>query len=712
MFSRIAGFAAFLAVAAHEVGGQTSRPAQPIMVGAEDIRSACVFAQERKYSDANPRSPAGILGRFCRLEAPTTRQAASAWSQARVPTAIDVKTAAVREELSEEEPETPPVQSDTASSQWRLQEVVVSPGFATAFMPNQGVILVGAAQFAVGRAKEVVDIYVVQAFANRLCSGVIRSTVPWITGGYLSDSIRNFVPSTCRLLQSGKTGELMGARYGLPSWGIIQSALRRDLDVLPDTVMGRFRKYGAMSLVGPDTSLDLYRARQRLAATLAAARFSSSYLRAHDLPAAFRDAASDVAATLYVVCSNDAKKLALESDDCPHPWDAMPVVRNVLVASSLLGVLASQDLIDGDPAKRQAAQLRSLMALAVNTSAINAKEPGILRDAWENFAYGSRIENDGPGDLLFQVERVWPVVLHGFEALSALERNIRTQVAAAEGDRAKRLAAHVSALGDATSLFITALEPVVATEAEATDVLTLIQRVAAYPELRTAGRYTELLSDIMMLVSDVSGMTFGSVFQRVTFPAPAMRALQFAVDASGLQDADAFERVLMSHAAPVNGFLRKRTRLEGASRFYWSINMYVGAAYGREWAEDQSLPEQVGARYSGLALPFGAEFGFKSPVGPISGLLQVIDLGQVASWRSNQKGDTTITTTPPSLTFAGVFAPGINVVWNTPRYPFAIGVGYARAPQFRDIEPPGAEARKASVWRTVIFAAVDVPLIP
>jgi hypothetical protein len=140
----------------------------------------------------------------------------------------------------------------------------------------------------------------------------------------------------------------------------------------------------------------------------------------------------------------------------------------------------------------------------------------------------------------------------------------------------------------------------------------------------------------------------------------------------------------------------------------------VGLTGGWETAVGNNIPSGTEtAWYNGLTIPIGLEFGFPTKVGGLGLLFQIADVGQVATWRSQHDSGTTVKTTPPGLTFASVYAPGLSAVWNVPGAPIAIGTGYTYAPEFRDLTVTNDPTRpKANVHRVSIFTAVDVPIFP
>ena len=281
-------------------------------------------------------------------------------------------------------------------------------------------------------------------------------------------------------------------------------------------------------------------------------------------------------------------------------------------------------------------------------------------------------------------------------------------------DRAKVLTVVGSAIPDLAETMLAFVaedeDPVVRQSA------VLLQRIARFPGMRIAGHYSELMADVLTLVNVVVREQKDGDFERFALPPLAGNALQFAIDASQTTDADGFAATLERYAAPPTAYMRKRTRAPGTSGIYVTLNAYVGLSAGVENAVGDNVPVDKGraAMYTGLAIPAGVEVGAATEKSGSFGLFaQLIDVGQVASWRNRQPADASVKTTPPGLTLGSVFSPGVHLVWNIPGAPATIGGGYAYAPQFRDLTATLDPTRpRANVTRWTAFAAIDVPLFP
>jgi hypothetical protein len=354
----------------------------------------------------------------------------------------------------------------------------------------------------------------------------------------------------------------------------------------------------------------------------------------------------------------------------------------------------------------------TLKALAVDlqmdASAANRLFPAALVD----FLREVNAYNGGAG-IPFNANRVYGFAKPMISALTTAHGQAEQKASDAKLDRQQVMAIYADAFVDVAPQIVRGVQPDVAPEA-ADQIVLIAKRIGRYPALRVSEQYSALVGDLMTLTSLVAGGILYEQLREVTFPPAAIRTAQFVVDAAQVKDADSFTAVLASYAAPPSAFQRKRTRSPGTAGIYWSFNTYVGLAAGRETAEGSNIPTgKETATYRGFSIPVGLELGFSRNFGGAGVLFQIADIGQVASWRSKQDEASDVKTTPPGLTFASVFSPGINVVWNMPSIPLALGAGYARAPQFRDLTSTADPTRpKADVWRWVVFLGVDVPIFP
>jgi hypothetical protein len=215
----------------------------------------------------------------------------------------------------------------------------------------------------------------------------------------------------------------------------------------------------------------------------------------------------------------------------------------------------------------------------------------------------------------------------------------------------------------------------------------------------TAGDFWQALSGLSALLNDP---TVSSALGGADAIALLGR-LAFLADLAQSPSPEAVRSALMTYAAPPATFLTKRSR----SRLTIYLNAYLGGAVGVEGVR------QSGVWMNSLAvapyLPVGLEID--SPRLPrirclgrltVGLLLQVVDLGALASWRLG--GDDTVSRTP-EVGLRQVFSPGAYLLIHLADLPVTLGGGVAYTPSLRTIENTDVTARRLGG-----FIAFDVPL--
>jgi hypothetical protein len=680
-------------------------------IGSDSMRLACKTAKDKSWINNDAQKPTGKIARFCALPDPLTDP--GAWGTTPVP---DVASVVLAARGQSPDPTSGGVVGEASDAGATLKLT----GLGTAALPDQGTIIIGATQFIVGRAKEEATTFLINKFANDLCDETLNHKFSVKVGDQqttdveVTGSVKTFLPATCALLATGKADAVLGAGYGLPSWGVVQVTLNKDIDILPDTVIGRFRTYASTVLGGITTNATFRPPAERVTALIGAGRFGASYLHSHSASTAFREAANDMLAVDRDMCNSHADPPPDAKSPCV-PWKEMAVARSLIGVSLIAGSVAASDAHDVNAGKLLLDSLvrSTAMAVAVNVNS-NSQSNGETRSAFVAFAGQTfQPQPNNPLTAPFSVDKFVGFAKTLVTALIDAQARAETAIAAAQGDKLKVATAYTDALVGEAGQMVFGLDSASGTVI-VDQTFQLFDRVTKYPSLRVSKNYAELVADVMTLGALVAGDVAATDLQNVSFPPGAIRVVQFAVDGAQAKTANDFQTTLSAYAAPADGFMRKRTRHNDTRGFYWTVNSYLGWSVGTETADGHNLTTRRNdrAHYQGLAIPIGFEFGL-SVGGAIGILAQVADVGQVASWRSHQQ-DTVVKTTPPGLTFASVFAPGVNAVWNLPFGPVAIGGGYNRSPQFRDLTTASTDPSrpKADVWRLRLFAAIDVPLFP
>jgi hypothetical protein len=575
---------------------------------------------------------------------------------------------------------------------------------------DQGTLIVGFAQFAVTRAKNIGNVYLTQKFANGLCkertTGTFAEYKALVEDKHLN-TVADYLPSTCRLLASSKT--IMGNGYSLPSFAVLQATMEQDLRGLGDVAVDNLRSRGEVVLAGMQENPSVARVADRWATAVGAARFAA--ILAHDpgnYGRAFSEAGADLVHLVQTACAGDAKSLV---ETCDPKWDRLPFSRDAAIVSSFLGVFdqAGYSAIMQGGTRRDSMLVLGLKALLVNGRPV-VNSPAPFSRAFQDFARAhlGAAEVMADGQIKIEPNRLFVAAASTADSLRRATDKLAQALREANGQSAPMLKAYLAALPDFASAMAGFTDP---TDPVAARTRLFVTRLALYPKMIEGHEYGALVTDLVTLVPDLAeGFQEKSTQWAVLHPR-AMRAVQFVLDAEQSKTADEFQAVLESYAAPADAYLRKRAPHPG--RFYGTLNTYVAAAGGFEQAVGSKVSEPTWQRHYGVSIPVGVELGLsidKSIFGSIGVLFQAFDVGQVASWRA--RGNDTVKTAPSNLTFATILSPGANLVLNF-KAPAAFGCGFAYAPQFRDLTvvtdntAPRADARRISC-----FAGVDVTLFP
>jgi len=676
------------------------------LLTTDTLRLACAFASDTT-------NPAPSVRAFC--GAKLTKSVVLV-----IPTITEIRGAALHQPVTRSAGGTPTI-----------------PGLAsTVGLPSQDLLITGFTDFVVDRAKDEAQVYLINGFVQPLCDRKVLKKDE--AKGIPEVKTREFLPATCELLTSKTATTLRSQGFVLPSWGVVQTALRRDVDTLPMIAMDRAASFVATRYQGGLQDPRVRRTAQRVIALAGASRLGVTYVDRHDLSRAFRESAIAMSHMMDSVCA--VKRIAggagstggrpgggggggdvAQAADCLD-WSKMPVARALMTTAAYVGVSSESDLealFGASPATRADALDMIVKAILVNgRGALTQQEPYLRRAIASLVAdYGVPASADSATVQAAQLESHIAAAIEPFRDAVA---DVQSKLGQANGDHQRIMLAYA----DGVESMALAMQTALRTDAPPSDesrqldtALTVVVRLARLPRLRLERNYYELLAEVMTLPRILADNSQLAELESFSLPDGVTKALQFAVDASKSTDADAFQATLEHYAAPANGFLRKRTSTEGGFGVYWSVNAYVGYSRGTETAVGNNVPldaKKGRADYSGMYVPAGIEIGFRNtPFATLGVLAQLIDVGQVASWRSNQDSTSKVETGPPGLTLASVFAPGGTVLLNIHRLPVALGWSWARAPQFRNLtQSNDPNALRATVTRSTGFIAIDVPLIP
>lgn len=178
----------------------------------------------------------------------------------------------------------------------------------------------------------------------------------------------------------------------------------------------------------------------------------------------------------------------------------------------------------------------------------------------------------------------------------------------------------------------------------------------------------------------------------------------FAANVVQAQSSEEVEEAIESVALPVgSASIKKKTC------FNIALNAYLGLFYGNEYLADKTTNKwaPIGGVYApvGITFSWGLNSNGKN-WGSISTLINVIDIGAIASYRLQ---DST-TENLPEVTLQNILAPGIGLIYGIPDYPLSIGYTYQLGPALRSIELEATTVSEQMNKRWQFFLAVDIPI--
>ena len=179
----------------------------------------------------------------------------------------------------------------------------------------------------------------------------------------------------------------------------------------------------------------------------------------------------------------------------------------------------------------------------------------------------------------------------------------------------------------------------------------------------------------------------------------------FAANVVEAKNSDEVEQAIESVALPVgSASIKKKTC------FSIALNAYLGGFYGNEYLADKASNKW--ATISGVYAPVAVAFSWGlnnskgTNFGSVSALINVIDIGAVASFRLQDN----TTEKLPEVTLQNILAPGLGLVYGFPSFPLSVGYSYQYGPALRTITSEVATVSPQLNRRWQFFLAVDIPI--
>jgi hypothetical protein len=254
------------------------------------------------------------------------------------------------------------------------------------------------------------------------------------------------------------------------------------------------------------------------------------------------------------------------------------------------------------------------------------------------------------------------------------------------------------------------LAQVIATTQALLDLLQQTDSTQTIPPEDLAKVYISLRAATALLEGDLAGaigdlLTLIPVERVKQEPFKSiLRVAPVIADIAIAKSSDEVAAALENAAEPLGSWrMRRKSPV-------WGLSARLGGGGALEWArpaagEDYRRAWSVGV-YAPVGLDASLPLHFNSLV--LGGMLQVIDLGSLASARLEQDstGPSSIKT-EPKVGVIEVFAPGVNVFLGLGNSPFVLSVGASWVPALRQ---PVSGGDAVSAYRITTNLSVDIPI--
>jgi hypothetical protein len=206
------------------------------------------------------------------------------------------------------------------------------------------------------------------------------------------------------------------------------------------------------------------------------------------------------------------------------------------------------------------------------------------------------------------------------------------------------------------------------------------------------------------------------VLDRKTFISNLLRYGNFLSDVVTASDVDGVENAIEAMALPPgSSSIKKNTNVSIAVQSYVGIGMSHNPG-GSPYFQNFGVSAPVGVSFNfGLRSWFCPKFFTKpNPVeastwGSLSVFIPLVDLGAVVSYEftnpSSQPSNTT------NVTWANIFAPGVNLVYGIPGVPLSVGFGPEYQSALKTLSKTGTTLNQNPGLRWNVFLAVDIPVV-
>lgn len=592
---------------------------------------------------------------------------------------------------------------------------------------RQSDLLWGATDFVVDRVQQQLQVYALQGFTSRLCSG-LGATV---------------LHESCAMLHSETFG------FNQPGVSLLRSAVRQDLQALPSSILEWTYSHAAANgtLTDPRKSDQLLTALQITHLALGTARGDDPWLALAEVADRLRGMRDTMGVRLDLSGLRSDSALAEERVAAAQMSLVSLAANDSRVKEAQVRLDTMRMVLDRVRSRLNSAKER-VSAVGLGSRTPVAQLLLAISELASTRFDALRLRNVAPADL--RAEELLRYQLLAMLANQQERQAIDGRQAFAPGklvplalavndeiDRLKHLRARIDSVAatrrDSTRS-LAALQLELAQQGFST-VETILSQAGQFDEFRTAAGYSHLgaaqrmvvaVRDVVMPVLNGEYGTgllalrrqVGLFVDSVSAPTWT-RGIVFASDLVNAQNSEQVTAALGRFADNGGGVMAKRN----ARGLRVSLNAYGGVFGGRETADDQ------GARFGGVYLPVGFSAVLPATVklvgrrrlGRFGLFVQAVDLGALASWRlSSSSSDNEKIDERPQVGVAQVISPGVFVTFDLHALPLTFGYGGARSPQLREksqLETTSAGEQTTThtlvdAVRRGFFIAFDIPLFP
>ncbi len=178
--------------------------------------------------------------------------------------------------------------------------------------------------------------------------------------------------------------------------------------------------------------------------------------------------------------------------------------------------------------------------------------------------------------------------------------------------------------------------------------------------------------------------------------------LEYATFLASLAESDTpgeVAQVIESFALPAGSASIKKQ-----SGFDMALGAYLGPVLGHENLSDINDPA---VNYLGLTTPLGITLSTRINKGSLTLFGSIIDIGAITAFRLTDDKVENI----PDITLENIMAPGLHLMYGTPKLPVALGFGVQCGPNLRSIDSEMIDLENTNGVRFGFTIALDLPLI-